>query len=66
MPMFFGICLLFALPQTAFAAGSEVVGENLRWLAIILMAAQLFAPLFGGYRGSRPPAIQTHGGSMSR
>ena len=29
----------------AFAAGSGVVGENLLWLAIILLAARLFAPL---------------------
>jgi hypothetical protein len=27
------------------AAGSDVVGENLLWLAIILMSARLFAPL---------------------
>lgn len=39
------ICLLFALPFPALAAGGEVVGENLLWLAIILMAARLFAPL---------------------
>ncbi|TXG94526.1 MAG: cation:proton antiporter [Rhodocyclaceae bacterium] len=35
---------LLSLPS-AFAAGSGVVGENLLWLAIILMAARLFAPL---------------------
>lgn len=29
----------------ALAAGSDVVGENLLWLAIILLAARLFAPL---------------------
>jgi len=29
----------------ALAAGSGVVGENLLWLAIILMSARLFAPL---------------------
>jgi Kef-type K+ transport system membrane component KefB len=34
---------LFALP--AWAAGSGVVGENLLWLALILMSARLFAPL---------------------
>lgn len=38
-------CLLFAIPFPALAAGSEVVGENLLWLALILMAARLFAPL---------------------
>jgi len=37
--------LLLALPLPALAAGSEVIGENLLWLAIILMAARLFAPL---------------------
>ena len=37
--------LLFAMPLPALAAGSGVVGENLLWLAIILMAARLFAPL---------------------
>jgi len=41
--------LLLAVPLTAFAAGSEVVGENLLWLAIILMAARLFAPLAGRF-----------------
>lgn len=35
---------LVSLPS-AIAAGSGVVGENLLWLAIILMAARLFAPL---------------------
>jgi Kef-type K+ transport system membrane component KefB len=29
----------------ALAAGSDVVGENLLWLALILMSARLFAPL---------------------
>lgn len=33
------------LPGVALAAGSSVVGENLLWLAIILMSARLFAPL---------------------
>lgn len=41
--------LLLAVPLTAFAAGSEVVGENLLWLALILMAARLFAPLAGRF-----------------
>lgn len=36
---------LLLLPFPAFAAGSGVVGENLLWLAIILMSARLFAPL---------------------
>lgn len=38
-------CLLFSIPFPALAAGSEVVGENLLWLALILMAARLFALL---------------------
>lgn len=42
--MRFAFLLLFALPLPALASGS-VVGENLLWLAIILMAARLFAPL---------------------
>lgn len=33
------------LPLPACAAGSGVVGENLLWLALILMSARLFAPL---------------------
>jgi Kef-type K+ transport system membrane component KefB len=37
--------VLFAQP--AFAAGGGVIGENLLWLALILMAARLFAPLAG-------------------
>ena len=38
--------LLFALlAMPAWAAGSGVVGENLLWLALILMSARLFAPL---------------------
>jgi Kef-type K+ transport system membrane component KefB len=41
--------LLLAVPLSTFAAGSEVVGENLLWLAIILMAARLFAPLAGRF-----------------
>jgi Kef-type K+ transport system membrane component KefB len=38
------IAVLATLPS-AWAAGSGVVGENLLWLAIILMAARLFSPL---------------------
>ena len=37
--------LLLLLPAGAHAAGAGVVGENLVWLALILMAARLFAPL---------------------
>lgn len=40
-----GVALLTAPP--VWAAGGGVVGENLVWLAIILMAARLFAPLAG-------------------
>jgi Kef-type K+ transport system membrane component KefB len=36
---------LALLPLSVFAAGSDVVGENLLWLAVILLAARLFAPL---------------------
>lgn len=38
---------LFFFPFNAFAAGagSSPVGENLLWLALILMSARLFAPL---------------------
>lgn len=38
---------LFSFPFTAFAAGAEgsPVGQNLLWLALILMSARLFAPL---------------------
>ena len=39
------IVLLALLPLTAFAAGGGAVGENLLWLALILMSARLFAPL---------------------
>ena len=39
------VVLLALAPGIAFAAGSGVVGENLLWLAIILMSARLFAPL---------------------
>lgn len=37
--------MLALLPGIAWAAGGGVVGENLLWLAIILMSARLFAPL---------------------
>jgi Kef-type K+ transport system membrane component KefB len=40
-----GWSLLALLPGAAFAAGSGVVDENILWLALILMAARLFAPL---------------------
>ena len=36
---------LTLLPLSVFAAGSDVIGENLLWLAIIILAARLFAPL---------------------
>ena len=36
---------LLAAAWPAFAAGSGVVGENLLWLALIILAARLFAPL---------------------
>lgn len=39
------LAVLVLLPASAFAAGSGVVGENLLWLAIILMSARLFSPL---------------------
>lgn len=37
--------LSLAMPLSAWAAGAGVAGENILWLAIILMAARLFAPL---------------------
>jgi Kef-type K+ transport system membrane component KefB len=37
--------VLIAAAWPAFAAGGGVVGENLLWLAIIILAARLFAPL---------------------
>jgi Kef-type K+ transport system membrane component KefB len=37
--------LLAFAPACAWAAGSGVIGQNLLWLAIILFAARLFAPL---------------------
>ena len=33
------------VPASAHAAGAGAVGENLLWLAIILLSARLFAPL---------------------
>jgi len=36
---------MLAAAWPVFAAGSDVVGENLLWLAIILLSARLFAPL---------------------
>jgi Kef-type K+ transport system membrane component KefB len=39
------ILSLALLPLPAFAAGGGAVGENLLWLALILMSARLFAPL---------------------
>lgn len=36
---------LLLLPVPACAAGAGAVGENLLWLALILMSARLFAPL---------------------
>ncbi|MDO8346588.1 MAG: cation:proton antiporter [Rugosibacter sp.] len=41
------IFLMMLFPASAFAAGaaSSPVGENLLWLALILMSARLFAPL---------------------
>lgn len=38
-------CLLLVMPLPALAGSAGAVGENLLWLAIILMAARLFAPL---------------------
>ncbi len=39
------LVLLVVAAGPALAAGSDVVGENLLWLAIIILAARLFAPL---------------------
>ena len=36
---------LLAAAWPVFASGSDVVGENLLWLALIILAARLFAPL---------------------
>ncbi len=43
-PLILLLAFVVSLPS-AFAAGSGVVGENLLWLALILMAARLFSPL---------------------
>ncbi|MGA9393823.1 MAG: cation:proton antiporter [Azonexus sp.] len=43
--MRFALLGLMFLPLPALAAGSDVIGENLLWLAIILMSARLFSPL---------------------
>ena len=40
----FAVAALASL-SSAWAASAGVVGENLLWLAIILMAARLFSPL---------------------
>ena len=48
MPLTFRRLIPLALLAAAwpvFASGSDVVGENLLWLAIIILAARLFAPL---------------------
>ena len=37
--------VLLLAPGLAHAAGAGVVGENLLWLALILLSARLFAPL---------------------
>jgi Kef-type K+ transport system membrane component KefB len=39
------LLLLAFAAAPAWAAGSAVIGENLLWLALILMSARLFAPL---------------------
>jgi len=39
------LVLLALFPLPALAAGGGAVGENLLWLALILMSARLFAPL---------------------
>lgn len=39
------VAALLLAPGLALAAGAGVVGENLLWLALILLAARLFAPL---------------------
>ena len=44
-PRFAGAFLLFFAAAPSWAAGSDVVGINLLWLALILMSARLFAPL---------------------
>ncbi len=44
-PLAAGIAAAVLAVTPAWAAGSGVVGENLLWLAIILMSARLFSPL---------------------
>ena len=39
------VACLLVYPVAALAAGAGAVGENLLWLALILMSARLFAPL---------------------
>ena len=39
------LLILILFPAAAHAAGAGVVGENLLWLALILLSARLFAPL---------------------
>ncbi len=39
------VATLCLMPAIVWAAGSSVVGENLLWLAIILMAARMFSPV---------------------
>ncbi len=45
LPNLILVLVSLALPVTAHAASASAVGENLLWLALILMAARLFAPL---------------------
>ena len=45
MPILPALVALAILPMPAHAAGSDVIGENLLWLALILISARLFAPL---------------------
>jgi Kef-type K+ transport system membrane component KefB len=45
LPQFAGAILLCLAVAPAWAAGSDVVGINLLWLALILISARLFAPL---------------------
>jgi Kef-type K+ transport system membrane component KefB len=40
-----GIVVVAALPGVAWAAGADAGAQNLLWLALILMAARMFAPL---------------------
>lgn len=45
LPQVAGAVLLCSVIAPAWAAGSDVVGANLLWLALILISARLFAPL---------------------